>query len=74
MSFTIYNQKLAGYLMLNGELLVAIKANDKFPGKNVYYFRYSDSIQNTIKEWKKATKGVKQNNGNETICSRFNRR
>ena len=47
-AFPIYNQKLAGYLMLNGYRLMGMEENQKYKGKNVFYFMDSDRIRKSI--------------------------
>ena len=56
-NITIYNQRLAGYLMLNGFPLLGMEHN-KFDTsqerkKNVFFFPNSDDLQVKMKEWKK---------------------
>lgn len=41
---TIYNQKLAGYLMLQGFVLVDMQQNRRCNGKNVFYFNESPDL------------------------------
>ena len=47
-AFPVYNQKLAGYLMLNGYRLMGMEENQKYKGKNVFYFMDSDRIRKSI--------------------------
>lgn len=47
-AFPIYNQKLAGYLMLNGYRLMGMEENQKYKGKNVFYFMESEKIRKSI--------------------------
>ena len=34
----VYNQRLAGYLMLQGFVLVELAKNNRYPDKNVFFF------------------------------------
>ncbi len=54
----IFNQRLAGYLMMQGFRLVTIKPNTKSNRYNVFEFENSDKLNQTIREYK-------QNNRNE---------
>ena len=47
-AFPVYNQKLAGYLMLNGYRLMGMEENQRYKGKNVFYFMDSDRIRKSI--------------------------
>lgn len=47
-AFPIYNQKLAGYLMLQGYRLMGMEENQKYKGKNVFYFMESEKIRKSI--------------------------
>lgn len=47
-AFPIYNQKLAGYLMLQGYRLMGMEENEKYKGKNVFYFMESEKIRKSI--------------------------
>lgn len=55
-NITIYNQRLAGYLMLNGFPLVGMEKNkydqSEQHKKNVFFFVDSDELQERMKEWK----------------------
>lgn len=59
---TIYNQRLAGYLMQNGFPLVGMAKNkyDKSEEhkKNVFFFVDSDDIQKRINEWCNSKKEI----------------
>ncbi len=48
-TFPVYKQKLAGALMQAGFVLVAIAPNYKDPNRNVFYFRDTPEIKQTIK-------------------------
>ena len=47
----IFNQKLAGYLMVQGFILKKMGRNEKCPDKNVFIFRQSENLEKTIKEY-----------------------
>lgn len=44
----IYNQRLAGFLMMSGYRLMGLEENQKYKGKNVFYFMDSDKIHKSI--------------------------
>ena len=46
----IFNQALAGYLMMQGFILKKMERNEKCPDKNVFIFRQSENLEKTIKE------------------------
>ena len=54
---TIFNQRLCGYLMMKGFVLVAMSENKQCPNKNVYFFNESDDLQKSIGEFKKLKHG-----------------
>ena len=47
----IFNQQLAGYLMVQGFILQKMERNEKCPDKNVFIFRQSENLEKTIKEY-----------------------
>ena len=49
---TIFNQKLCGYLMIKGFVLVAMSENKHCAGKNVFFFNDSDELQKSIDEFR----------------------
>ena len=49
---TIFNQRLCGYLMMKGFVLVAMSENHHCAGKNVFFFNDSDEVQKCIQEYK----------------------
>lgn len=49
---TIFNQKLCGYLMMKGFVLIGMSKNKYYSNKNVFFFSDSDELQDTIKEFK----------------------
>lgn len=50
-AFPIYNQKLAGFLMMSGYRLMGIEENTKYKGKNVFYFMESVNIRKSIQAY-----------------------
>lgn len=49
---TIFNQKLCGYLMTKGFVLVSMSKNKHDSSKNVFFFSDSDELRKTIEEYK----------------------
>lgn len=49
--FTVYNQRLAGYLMMNGFPLLKLSEN-KRTGKNDFIFANVPILQDYIDKWK----------------------
>ncbi|MFA4137037.1 MULTISPECIES: DUF5659 domain-containing protein [unclassified Brevibacillus] len=47
----IHSQKLAGYLMARGFVLVRTEADRRGNGRNVFLFRKSDEIERAITEY-----------------------
>lgn len=47
-AFPVYNQKLAGFLMMSGYRLMGIEENKQYKGKNVFYFMESQKIRESI--------------------------
>ena len=50
-TFPVYLQKMAGFLMYRGFVLVDIAPNNKTPNKNVFFFRESPEIQEAISDY-----------------------
>lgn len=48
---TIYNQRLCGYLQLNGFILVDLKPNKNGNGKNVFFFKETPELLTAIQEY-----------------------
>lgn len=48
--FTIYSQRLAGYLMLNGFSLIKITENQK-TGRNSFVFANSPILKDYVDHW-----------------------
>jgi len=51
--FTVYNQRLAGYLMLHGFPLRFLIHQ---PNRNQFLFDNTDKVQQAISEWKSTKK------------------
>lgn len=49
--FPIYNQRLAGWLMTRGYVLMDMKPNQKYIGRNVFFFMKSAALQNSVDEY-----------------------
>lgn len=49
--FTIFNQRLAGYLMLHGFVLVSMRPDDK-SRRNLFFFNDTKALHNAIDEYK----------------------
>ena len=50
-TFPVYNQRLAGFLMMRGYVLKDITPNEKYEGKNVFFFCDSPSIKKTMQSY-----------------------
>ena len=50
-TFPVYSQKLAGFLMMQGFILVNIAPNERCISKNVFFFWDSPQIQKEIKNY-----------------------
>lgn len=53
---TIFSQRLAGYLMMNGFVLMDIRDHINGSGKKVFYFTDSPQLEKAMGEYKKMTK------------------
>lgn len=49
--FSIYSQRLAGYLMYHGFVLVGMRQSDDGSGRNVFYFNDSPQLQELINRY-----------------------
>lgn len=49
---TIFSQRLAGYLMTKGFVLVDMRPNENGNGKNVFYFNESPDLEIAIVDYK----------------------
>lgn len=49
---TIFSQRLAGYLMTKGFVLVGMEQCRNNSGKNVFYFNDSDELRSTMEDYK----------------------
>lgn len=50
-TYTVFSQRLAGYLMLNGFVLEGIGTNDHDSRKRVFFFKDSDELQCAIAKY-----------------------
>jgi hypothetical protein len=50
--YVIFNQRLAGYLMMNGFPLKRMDKSDTGSNKNVFFFNESEVLFEKIKEFK----------------------
>lgn len=50
-TFTIFSQKLAGYLMMCGFVLLGLGKSELYPKKNVFFFTDSPQLQERIQEF-----------------------
>jgi hypothetical protein len=49
---TIFSQKLAGFLMQKGFVLMDLADSNDNSGRKVFYFKQSNVIEDAIKEYK----------------------
>lgn len=49
--FKVFNQRLAGYLMMRGFRLIAVLRNDHNPKLNVFAFEKSKDLMKEIKNY-----------------------
>ena len=61
---TIFSQKLAGYLMLRGFVLVGMEQGKNLSGKNVFYFNDSDVTTEDTTENDPSTGAITGENAN----------
>ena len=50
-TFIVYSQKLAGYLMQKGFVLVDMQPNLKHMGRNVFFFGNTPQLKSVIDEY-----------------------
>ena len=50
-SIIIFSQKMAGWLMYQGFVLIQMRPDKKNREKNVFFFKESEEIKNKIKEY-----------------------
>jgi hypothetical protein len=50
--YVVYNQRLAGFLMMNGFPLKHMSESNTGSNKNVFFFNKSDELFKKIKEFK----------------------
>ena len=51
MMYKVFNQRLAGYLMLHGFRLIRIAQNDHVPQLNVFVFEKSKDLLDTMSQY-----------------------
>lgn len=51
-TFTIFTQRLAGYLMFRGFVLVSVGRSEVDPTRNVFHFFDSNELREAIDEYK----------------------
>lgn len=51
-TLTIYSQKLAGYLMQRGFVLIDMQEDIKPTGRNVFLFKNTPQLQSAMDEYK----------------------
>lgn len=49
----IFSQRLAGYLMMRGFILINMRPNNDGSGKNVFFFKTTPELESAINEYKK---------------------
>ena len=49
--FKVFNQRLAGFLMLKGFKLLAVEPNRDIKDFNIFSFEKSDKLNRTIKQY-----------------------
>lgn len=51
-NIAIFTQKLCGYLMMKGFVLIDLKPHENKSGRNVFYFNNTPEIIKAIEEYK----------------------
>lgn len=57
---TIFSQRLAGYLMYQGFVLGGIRQDSEGSGRNLFFFKNSNNIQDVIKKYRELHPTSKQ--------------
>ncbi|MGG1600963.1 DUF5659 domain-containing protein [Paenibacillus naphthalenovorans] len=52
--YVIKSQRLAGYLMMRGFVLKGMGENDRYPGRNVFFFKNSPELVQAIESYRQA--------------------
>ena len=65
----IYNQQLAGFLMLNKQPLQRMERNLDLPWRNVFLFNDTEEVEQLMLQYKKEYKGENKNGINNTTNS-----
>lgn len=58
----IFTQRLAGFLMLNGFILIGTEPSRNNPRKNIFFFNDSPRLREYMEEYKKRTERQKRAN------------
>ena len=66
--FTVFSQKLAGYLMIKGFVLKDMRQDEKGSGKNIFFFKNTESLKVEIMKYKGANDDRSKN-----ISNRYSR-
>lgn len=51
MTFKVFNQRLAGFLMLRGFKLLAVEPNRNIEAPNIFTFEKSEKLNRTIQQY-----------------------
>ena len=54
--FTVFNQRLAGFLMLKGFKLISIEPNRNIQNFNIFSFEKSDKLEKAIHQYEEIKK------------------
>ena len=57
---TIFSQRLAGYLMYSGFVLGGTRPDENGSGRNLFFFKNSKELQQTINNYRKSHKTINQ--------------
>ena len=50
-NFPVYSQRLAGHLMTQGFILIAVAPNERNSRKNVFFFKDTSMIKSSIQDY-----------------------
>lgn len=53
MNYTVFSQRLAGFLMQKGFVLVGIDRSDRNDGRNVFFFKQTQELMEAIDEYRR---------------------
>lgn len=54
--FTVFNQRLAGFLMLKGFKLLSVEPSKNIKDFNIFVFRQSDKLNKAIEQYQEIKK------------------